>query len=190
MERWTRFVLRHRVPVLAVWAVVLLLGFAANARLAPLLSNEFRVPGTDSERVRTILTEHFGDRSDGNFLIVAKVADSADPELRARLLAAMRRAAADVPSAHADAPVPAGKHVLFGNLTTTLDIVGAKKWTKTVRADVHGVEGARVYVSGTAALQADIDPIFKRDLTLGEGIAGPVAVIVLLLVLGVSFAVL
>ena len=168
---------------------MLVAGFVANAHLAPLLSNEFRVPGTDSERARSILTERFGDRSDGNFLIVAKVADSADPAVRARLLAAMRRAAADVPSAHADALSPAGKHVLFGNLTTTLDIVGAKKWTKTVRADIHGVQGAQVYVSGTAALQADIDPIFKKDLTLGEGIAGPVAVVVLLLVLGLSFAV-
>jgi RND superfamily putative drug exporter len=96
VERWTRFVLRHRWPVLGVWAVVLVAGFVANARLAPLLSNEFLVPGTDSERVRTILTEHFGDRSDGNFLIVARVADSRDPAVRARLAAAMRRAARDV----------------------------------------------------------------------------------------------
>src|SRR3954447_5307228 len=94
MERWTRFVLRHRWPVLGVWAVVLVAGFVANARLAPLLSNEFLVPGTDSERVRTLLTQHFGDRSDGNFLIVARVANSADLVERGRVEAAMRRAAA------------------------------------------------------------------------------------------------
>jgi RND superfamily putative drug exporter len=189
VERWTRFVLRHRWPILAAWLVIVAAGFVANMRLGPLLSNEFRVPGTDSERVRTILTEHFGDRSDGNFLVVARVADASDPGVRGRLEAAMRRAAADVPSAHADRLVPAGKHVLFGNITSTLDIVGAKKWTKTVRADVDHVAGAQVYVSGVAALQADIDPIFKQDLTLGEGIAAPVAVLVLLLVLGISFAV-
>src|SRR4051812_49827437 len=122
MERWTRFVLRHRVPVLAVWAVVLLLGFAANARLAPLLSNEFRVPGTDSERVRTILTQHFGDRSDGNFLIVAKVADSRDAAERNRLEAAMRRAAAAIPSGQADPLRPAGPPLPLRSHTTTLHI--------------------------------------------------------------------
>ena len=189
MEGWTRFVLRHRWPVLGVWLVILVAGFVANAKLAPLLSNEFLVPGTDSERVRTILTQHFDDRSDGNFLIVAKVADSSDPAIRARLEAAMQKAATQVPSAQADPLRPAGPHVLFGNITTPLDVVGGKKWTKTVRADLHGVEGAKVYVSGVAALQTDIDPIFKRDLALGEGIAGPVAVIVLLVVLGLSAAV-
>ncbi|MDX6502892.1 MAG: putative drug exporter of the superfamily, partial [Gaiellaceae bacterium] len=126
MERWTRFVLRQRWPILAAWLVILVAGFVANMRLGPLLSNEFRVPGTDSERVRTLLTEHFGDRSDGNFLVVAWVADASDSGVRGRLEAAMRRAAADVPSAHADRLVPAGKHVLFGNITSTLDIVGAK----------------------------------------------------------------
>jgi RND superfamily putative drug exporter len=190
VERWTRFVLRHRWPVLGVWAVVLVAGFVANARLAPLLSNEFLVPGTDSERVRTILTEHFGDRSDGNFLIVARVANSGDLGERARLEGAMRRAAAEIPSGQAGPLRPAGRHVLFGNITTTLDITGAKKWTHPVRQQLHGVDGATVYVSGVAALQADIDPIFKKDLTLGESIAIPVAILVLLIVLGISWAVL
>jgi RND superfamily putative drug exporter len=189
VERWTRFVLRHRWSVLGVWAVVLVAGFVANARLAPLLSNEFLVPGTDSERVRTILTEHFGDRSDGNFLIVARVADSRDVAERARLEAAMRRAAAEVPSAQAGPLRAGGPHVLFGNITTPLDVTGAKRWTGPVREQLHGVPGATVYVSGVAALQADIDPIFKRDLTLGESIAIPVAILVLLIVLGISFAV-
>src|SRR6266540_2923657 len=64
MARWTRFVLRFRWPVLAFWLVVLLAGGFATSKLTPLLSNTFTVPGTDSERARTILQEHFGDRSD------------------------------------------------------------------------------------------------------------------------------
>ena len=73
MAAWTRFVLRFRWPILGFWLVVLLAGGFASSRLTPLLSNTFTVPGTDSERVRTILQHRFDDRSDGEFLIVYKL---------------------------------------------------------------------------------------------------------------------
>jgi len=56
MDRWTRAVLRLRWPLLALWLVVLVAGFVAFTRLAALQSNTFTVPGTDSERVRTVLS--------------------------------------------------------------------------------------------------------------------------------------
>src|ERR687885_244478 len=65
MEGWTRFVLRFRWPILVGWLVVLLAGGFASTKLSALLSNTFTVPGTDSERARTILERHYGDRSDG-----------------------------------------------------------------------------------------------------------------------------
>ena len=73
MVGWTRVVLRFRWPILAAWLLILLAGGVATAKLSPLLSNTFTVPGTDSERARTILQDHFGDRSDGEFLIIYKV---------------------------------------------------------------------------------------------------------------------
>src|SRR5207249_7309488 len=78
MERWTRLVLRFRWPILAGWLVVLLAGGFAFMRLSSLLSNEFSVPGTDSERARAILERHFGDRSDGAFTIVFRLRDGVD----------------------------------------------------------------------------------------------------------------
>src|SRR5438477_7769554 len=73
MARWTRLVLRFRWPILAFWLVAILAGGYATSKLSPLLSNTFTVPGTDSERARTILQKHFGDRSDGEFLIIYNV---------------------------------------------------------------------------------------------------------------------
>jgi RND superfamily putative drug exporter len=58
LERWTRWILRYRWPVLAAWLVVLLGGYLCSTRLSALLSNTFTMPGTDSERARTILKEH------------------------------------------------------------------------------------------------------------------------------------
>ena len=50
MERWTRFVLRHRWAVLGTWLVVFLVAGFASSRLAGLLTNRFTLPGTDAER--------------------------------------------------------------------------------------------------------------------------------------------
>jgi len=82
MERWTRVMLRYRWLVVAAWLLVLLGGGWSATKLSALLSNSFTMPGTDSERARVILEEHYGDRSDGAFTIVFSVPSSHDPRLR------------------------------------------------------------------------------------------------------------
>src|SRR5207302_48343 len=81
--------LRHRWLVVGAWLVVLLAGGYSNSKLSALLSNTFTMPGTDSERARTILKDHYGDRSDGSFTVVFRVHNSADPALRRRLQSAL-----------------------------------------------------------------------------------------------------
>ncbi|HEX6490850.1 MAG TPA: MMPL family transporter [Gaiellaceae bacterium] len=189
MEAWTRFVLRHRRAVLLGWLVVLVAGFLAFRQLSPLLSNTFTVPGTDSERARSILQAHFGDRSDGSFTIVFSVRDAAAPTTRVRLQRALERAAARLPSGQARRLVPAGRHVLYGDVISTLNLAQAKGYTeRLLHALPHG-RGVASYVSGPAAIQHDLDPIFAKDLRKGELIALPIAVLVLLAVFGLSVAV-
>jgi uncharacterized membrane protein YdfJ with MMPL/SSD domain len=188
VERWTRFVLRRRWPILAAWAVVLVVGFFAFRGLTPLLSNTFTVPGTDSERVRTVLQEHFGDRSDGSFTVVFRTHGRVDPRRRLRLQRALDGAAAKVPTAHARRLVPARNGVLYGDIVSTLDLAKAKSYTDDViRALPH--RGTDSYVTGQAAIQHDLDPIFSKDLQKGELIALPIAVLVLLAVFGLSVVV-
>src|ERR671937_1157097 len=111
MERWTRFVLRFRWPILACWLVVLLAGGFAFTRLSSLLSNEFTVPGTDSEQARSILESHFGDRSDGAFTVVFRLRHRVDRGAYIRLQAAVDRAAKRVPESTPRRLVPAGDHI-------------------------------------------------------------------------------
>jgi len=99
MERWTRFVLRHRAWTLGVWGIVLVAGVVANLGLSKLLSNEFPVPGTDSERARAILKQDFGQRDDGTSLFVFKVRNTNDAPVPKTLEAKLRVAAAVVPAA-------------------------------------------------------------------------------------------
>jgi uncharacterized membrane protein YdfJ with MMPL/SSD domain len=190
MEGWTRFVLRHRWFFVGLWTAVLLTGGALSSGLSKLLSNEFTTPGTDSEEVRSVLAERFGQRDDGSFLVVFRVDDATDPETRAGLEAALVRGAAAVEGGSAGPLQTAGRDVVFGTIGSPLELTEAKKATAGVREAIGRPRGAEAFVSGTPAIQADLDPIFEEDLLKGEAIALPIALLVLLAVFGLSFAVL
>jgi RND superfamily putative drug exporter len=189
MERWTRVIIRFRWAVLAFWLVVLLAGGIASGKLSALLSNTFTMPGTDSERARTILEQHYGDRSDGAFTVVYRVGNADDRVLRVRLQQGLDRGAREVPTGLARPLVRGGDHVLYGDIVSRLDLADAKGYTDDIlRALPHG-GGVHPYVTGQAAIQHDLDPIFNQDLRVGElFIALPVAVAILLFVFGLSAA--
>jgi trehalose monomycolate/heme transporter len=187
VARWTRFALRFRWPILGVWLVVLLAGGVAASRLTPLLSNTFTVPGTDSERARTILQKQFGDRSDGEFLVIYKIRGGAG-DTRLELERSIRAGAGAVPGGTPTALRSAPGGVVYGSILSTLDIAEAKGYTKEILARLRPPPGITAYVSGQAAIQDGLDPIFNRDLKKGESIALPIALLVLLAVFGLSFA--
>jgi len=189
MERWARRAVRLRRPLLGAWAVVVVAGAIAASRLSALQSNVFSVPGSDSEAVRSILERHFGDRPDGSFTVVFEVPDSADPLLRARLQALVDRAARVVPSGRAQPLLAGGRHVLYGDVVSTLSLSQAKRYADDLHRALRPPPGTRAYVTGAAAIQAGLDPIFSEDLRKGEMIALPIALAVLLAVFGLSLAV-
>jgi RND superfamily putative drug exporter len=187
MARWTGFVLRLRWPILGFWLVVLLIGGFATSKLTPLLSNTFTVPGTDSERARTILQKHFGDRSDGEFLVIYKIRNGT-AGVRLKLERSIREAATAVPGGKATALRDAPGGVVYGSILTTLNLADAKGYTGDIRDRLHTPQGVAGYISGQPAIEGDLDPIFSRDLKKGESIAIPIALMVLLAVFGLSFA--
>ena len=182
--------LRHRWLVVGVWIAILLTGGALSADLNKLLSNEFTVPGTDSEAVRATLEQRFGQRDDGSFLVVFRVDDSGDAATRRELQAGLVRGAAVVEGGRAQPLQTAGRTVVFGTIGSPLDLTDAKERTGEVREAVGAPGGAETFVSGTPAIQGDLDPIFEEDLLKGEAIALPIALAVLLAVFGLSLAVL
>src|SRR5436190_8237443 len=182
MERLTRTMVRYRWVVVAAWLVVLLAGGYASTKLNRLLANSFTVPGTDSERVRTVLANDFGDRSDGSFTVVFKVRSSADPRLRASLQRRVDRAAHVVPTGRGTELRRGGRHVLYGDVVSTLKLSDAKGYADDLLHAIGQPAGTHAYVTGAAAIQAGLDPIFSHDLRKGESIALPIALLVLLAV--------
>jgi uncharacterized membrane protein YdfJ with MMPL/SSD domain len=190
MARWTRLMVRNRWLVIAAWLLVLLAGGYANGKLSSLLSNTFTMPGTDSERARAILEKHYGDRSDGAFTVVFRVQNAGDTRMKLYLQRAMVRAAKQVPSGEARPLVRAGNHVFYGDIVSTLNLADAKGYTDDILRALPHKYFVTPYVTGQAAIQHDLDPIFNQDLKKGElGIALPIALLVLVVVFGLSAAV-
>src|SRR5215218_7451626 len=189
MERLTRVMIRYRWAVVAVWLVVLLGGGYASTKLSGLLANSFTVPGTDSERVRTVLSSDFGDRSDGSFTVVFQTPNAEDLGVRSGLQARLDEAAHVVPTGEAHELRVAGPHLLYGDVTSTLKLSDAKGYTDDLLKAVGPPPAGRAYVTGAAAIQHDLDPIFNSDLARGESIALPIALLVLLAVFGLSWGI-
>jgi len=188
--RLTLVVLRHRRAVVAAWVAVLALGVAAAVTLPGRLATSFAVPGSESQRAQDVLQRHFGERPDGTFTVVFRVRHPSDRALQRRLRRELARAARGVPTGRVDGPLRPGGGILFGDVATTLDLQHAKGWTESLRRALRRAGGPPALVTGQPAIEHDLEPVLASDLRRGEGIALPVALLVLLLVLGPSLAAL
>src|SRR3954469_21331180 len=182
MIRWTSYVIAHRRRVLAVWLVLFALGGFAAANLGGLLTNRFSVPGADSEHGLELLRDRMGDRSDGAFTLVAAGVDGAAE--RAAVAAAAARAARTVPGGKAGPPLPAARRVVYLQIATPLENQDASQRTPELRRAIGRVPGVTTYLSGYPAINRDTQSIFSEDLTRGESLAIPIALLVMLFMFG------
>jgi len=186
LERWTRWVLRHRVAVIGVWLVLLVAGGAAASALSNLLTNRFTLPGTDTERVEQILRKNFGQRSTGSFTFVAQATGAKSSiELLGPLRTAAQRAARELPSGRLVSVRPASEKVATALIVSSRDPADAKGHTGDMRKAAGTIPGAELYLTGQAAIEHDLDPVFADDLKVGElFIAIPIALLLLIFVFG------
>jgi RND superfamily putative drug exporter len=170
------------VWVAAVWLAAVALGVLGALRLSPLLTTGFTLPGTDSNRVKSILATDYGDVPGSQFVLIVR-GDRA--LVRAR--AAGARAARLLPGGTIERTeqLPSGAAVSF--VQTRLTGGSAEAATAPLRARL----GSDVLVTGDAAIQHDLDPVLARDLQVGElHLAVPAALLILLAVFGTASALL
>jgi putative drug exporter of the RND superfamily len=186
MADWIRLVLRHRWLVVAAWALIFLVSGVASSGLADKLTNRFTLPGTDTAKVDKILEEEYGQTSTGSFSIVVRGEEPGSAEaLMPEAQAAAERASADLPTSRvADVQAVSGE-VVTATIVSNLEPADAKGHTDDMREAAGEIEGAELYVSGQAAIEHDLDPVFNDDLKVGElFIAIPIAVLILCYVFG------
>jgi putative drug exporter of the RND superfamily len=164
--------------VLAVWLLAIVLGVAGAMRLGPLLSTGFSLPGTDSERVKDVLTHDFGQRSGTGFVLITKGDRALERARRAGETAARLLPGGTIDGTDA---LPSGAAASF--VSSRLDPSQAAGRTGELRQRL----GPAVYVTGDAAIKHDMAPVLTRDLRVGElYLAVPAALLILLLVFGTA----
>jgi len=183
LESITRFVLRRRWPVLTAWVTVFVVCGFASTQLADLLTNRFTLPGTDTHRAELILEEHFGQRSTGAFTIVVEGDGNANA-LLPQARAAAKRAAAELRTGKLVSVGPVTDDVVVAQIVSNLEPADSKGRTGAMREAVGAIPGAEVYVTGQAAIEHDLDPVFAEDLAKGELIAVPIALLILIFTFG------
>jgi uncharacterized membrane protein YdfJ with MMPL/SSD domain len=183
VERLTEAVLRHRRLVLVGWLVVFIVAGIASSRLADLLTNRFTLPGTDTYRAEKILQDHFGQRSTGSFTVVVQ-SDGHGRALVPMVRRAAERATAELPTGRLVSVRALTKDVLVAQIVSQLEPADSKGHTDDMRRALGRIPGATVYVTGQAAIEHDLDPVFAGDLVRGELIAVPIALLILVLTFG------
>ncbi|HEY6398956.1 MAG TPA: MMPL family transporter, partial [Solirubrobacteraceae bacterium] len=142
----------------------------------------FTVPGAESQRGLDVLRQHFHQRSDGAFTLV--VQSTGGPLDRRAVQAAAQRGASQLADGRAAPVQRAAPGVLYAQINTSLKNAQAGDRTPAVRSAVGQIPGARVYVTGFPALNHDEQPLYNQDLTAGESIAVPIALLVLAFMFG------
>ena len=190
MEGLTRFVLQRRWFVLAAWLVVLAVSGVAASGLSDLLTNRFTLPGTDTARAERILEDHFGQKSVGAFTVVARVRGDRQAALR-EVAAQARAATALLPTGRVVGTQPVGTDLVTAQIVSELEPADAKRRVGQMRAAMTGATASsgaalgETILTGQAAVEHDLDPVFNDDLKTGElFIAIPAALLILAFVFG------
>jgi putative drug exporter of the RND superfamily len=175
------------VAVLLVWSVVTVLGLVSAGHLTGRLTTSLAIPGTPSARADALLSRHFHENVDGTFSVVVS-----SPRGFARGAAAVRSrvagAASFLPGASITQSHVVGR-TFYATVSTTDGLVSASAATAELRDRLHRAGLRAALVTGAPALEHDIGPVLSADLRRGVVVAVVAATVLLVAMLGLSWAV-
>jgi putative drug exporter of the RND superfamily len=195
MTRFGRFVVRRRRAVILAWVAGLVMTAVAGSSAFSVLSTDFGAGNsTESGRVAHRLDDL--DGTGGQLAIVADRIDVADPQVQASITADLARIAAvdgvlDVADPWNSGPVGTALRAtdgraalvvvtLAGNLTEDDELAVAHRVENLARQ----LEAPEVLVGGGVLVGETFQTASESDLLRGEAIALPIAIVIMVLLLG------
>jgi RND superfamily putative drug exporter len=160
-ERWGRFVVRRRVPLLlATVAGLGLLALPATDLRLGMPSDAGANPGTTQRAAYDAVSDAFGPGTNGPLVVVADLAGTDDPNGTATAIAHDLGDVAGIASVSPAQLDRAGDTAVFTVVPTTgPDDQATVDLVHTIRADAstwHSATGAAVYVTGATAVAIDV----------------------------------
>ncbi len=187
MQRWTRAVIGHRLPVIAIWIAIAVAGSLASANIGQHLTTSLEVPGSQSAQADAILASHFGENTQGTFSVIYRYKTSTPVQIQG-YKDAVSEAAHVIPGSEVTVQKALGG-VLFASVTTPLDLLHAAPYTDDLRSAILGQGLIGAQVTGPPAINHDVSPVLASDLQRGQLVAIAMALLLLILMLGISLAV-
>ena len=188
MGLWVRAVIRHRLIIIAVWIAISAAGAFASANIDQRLTTSLEVPGSHSAQADEILTTHFDENIQGTFTVLYKFKTSTPTQIQ-DYKSSIVEAAKEIAGAKVVQQRAMGG-ILVASITTPLTLLEAAAQTEELRAAIEeaGLQGA--LVTGPPAINHDVSPVLVSDLHRGKIVTFAVALFLLLIMLGVSIAVI
>lgn len=185
---FTRTVIRFRVVVIASWIAIAIFGVFAALGVNAKLSTSLAVPGSDSTKAEQITVTHFGENSEGTFTVVYQFKHATTNEIE-QLKGKIARAAGAIPTGKViQSKVLDG--ILYSGIGTSLNLKEAAQLTEALHIALDREGLASAMVTGPPAIQGDFEPILSSDLRAGGVLAVTIALLVLILIFGLSRAVI
>jgi RND superfamily putative drug exporter len=188
LVRCAKFSLRAQRVVIAIWVTLSVAGIFGAAQLDKHLTTSLVIPDSASAAANTVLQERFADNTEGSFTVLYKY-KQATPEQIAVFKLSLARAASVIPGAEITQEKAFGG-TLYANIGTSLDLNQASQYTEPLRTALKLNELDGALVTGPPAIKSDVMPILASDLQRGQLIAIALALILLIVALGFSWAVL
>ena len=188
MANWTKAIIKYRLAVLITWLILIVIGGFSTANLNQHLTTSLTVPASDSAKAQDILLENFGENLEGSFTIFYKFNQATESEI-AEYKSSISNAVAESPTARVT-QLRAISGVLFASVTTNYSLTEAAKYTDELRQSLAKQGLPEAMVTGPPAINSDVSPVLEQDLRRGQLIAITLALLLLLFVLGLSWAVL
>lgn len=186
LERWIGGVLKYRLSILTFWAIVIVLGSCASFTINNHLTTSLGVPGSGSAQADEILSKSFHENSEGTFTVFYTFKNGTKDEI-AGFASQIEAAAKIIPSAKILQSKAVGG-TLFTSIGTSFDLPRAASYTNALRSAIQDQGLAGALVTGPPAIKSDVTPVLARDLHRGEIVAIALGLLLLLLVLGFSWA--
>lgn len=173
--------------IIALWVILSVAGVFGAAHLDKHLTTSLEIPGSASAEASAVLQQAFSENTEGSFTVLYKY-KQATPEQIVVFKSSLARAASVIPGAEITQEKAFGG-TLYANIGTSLDLNQASQYTEVFRnaLKMHSLDGA--LVTGPPAIKSDVAPILAADLHRGQLFALLLALVLLVLAFGFSWAV-
>jgi RND superfamily putative drug exporter len=173
--------------VLIIWILLTIAGIFGAFNLDKHLTTSLEIPGSASAAASQVLNQQFAENTEGTFTVIYKFGQ-ATPAQIVGFKNALATAVSVIPESQiTQEKVFAG--TLYANIGTPYDLNAASSYTQLLRDSLSKNSLRGALVTGPPAIKFDVAPILAADLHRGQLIALLLALVLLVLAFGFSWAV-